>query len=345
MADGAETTIEGESQESATAEAGNAEDLDRDFASFGSEDSPDPEKDMSSDETVTSDLKDKGSDEKTDDEKAAEEATAKETYESSTPEEKAAIDKTEADKAEAEVKEAYERLSPEEKKSADDTKAEKETRETETKKLADDHQLALRSSEKRRADTERWAQGLNQDRLEMKREILILQRKAADPDYDPEKDESLQEVGPTEEQKALRSEQKGRAAASLRASYGTRGQEVTTALLNEYKTLFSEDRVVQEQVRASEMPVEEAIGLVSLSKFFTKWGQDPVAIEASMHEAITKELTPKIRAEENKKILADLKKTSTLPKTLSGVKGATVRDKEKGKSEDSKPRSMEDDFG
>lgn len=337
---------ESQEQEVTDADRASVEALDADFgeASFETE-SPDPEKDTSSEDT-SGVKKDEGSEGKTDDEKAAEVQAAKETYDSSTPEEKAAIDKTVADKAEAEVKAAYEKLSPEEKKSADDTKAEKEVREVETKRIADDHSVVLSRSEKRRVDTERWAQGLNQEQLELKREILILQRKAADPDYDPEKDDSLKDVGPTEEEKAIRSEQKGRAGASLKASYATRGKEVTEALLAEYKEMFLEDRVVQQQVMASDVPVEEAIGLVKLSKFFTKYGQDPDAIITNVRKELTDELTPKIRVEENKKILADLKKTSSLPKTLSGVKGATDRQKTKGSSEgDGKSRSMEDDFG
>ena len=331
-------------EEGKEAEAGNAEDLERDFGEV--EDSPDPGKDTSSIDDDTSVVKDKGSDTKTDDEKAAEAVEAQKTYDSSTPEEKAAIDKTAADKAEAEVKAAYERLSPEEKEATDKKKADIEAHETETKRVADDHATAITRSEKRRVDTERWAQGLNQERLDMKREILILQRKAADPDYDPEKDDSLKDVGPTEEEKDLMSQQKGRASASLKASYTTRGKEVTDAILNEYKEMFSEDKAVQQQVRASEMPVEEAIGLVKLSKFFTKYGQDPDTVIVNVRKELTAELTPKIREEESKRIMADLKKTSNLPKNLSGVKGASTRETNKDKgSEDGKVRSMEDDFG
>jgi hypothetical protein len=144
----------------------------------------------------------------------------------------------------------------------------------------------------------------------------------------------------------LRSEQKGRAGASLKAAYGKYGKEVTDAGLAEYRELFAQDQAVQEQVRAADMPVEEALGLVKLSKFFGKWGQDPDAIEAKIREDLTKELTPKIRETESKRIMADLKKTSAIPKGLSGVKGVTpAKGKKAGEEGDNKSRSMDDDFG
>jgi len=305
--------------------------------------SPDPEKESSGDASG-SEEKESGGEEKTDEEKAAAEVEEKEAYEKLSPEEKEVADKVVADKVAADLKDAYDKLTPEEKKSADDKKAEKETLEAERKTLNASHEEALSKSEKRRADTERWAQGLNQEQLELKREILILQRKAADPDYDPATDESLKEVGPTEEQKAAYSEQKGRAGASLKAAYGKYGKEVTDQGLKEYKELFSEDTAVQQQVMSSDMPVEEALGLVKLSKFFGRWGQDPDAIESKMREEMTKELTPKIRETESKRIMADLKKTSVLPKGLSGVKGTTSRVKETVTEGDSKGRPIEDDF-
>ena len=315
--------------------------LDADFGDF-EEESPES-KDESSDNTSDSEMKE--SDKKTDEEKAAEEAEQKEAHEKLSPEEKAIADKESADKVEADLKATYDKLSPEEKKAADDQKAEKEAREVETKRVTDSHSEALSKSEKRRADTERWAQGLNQAQLDLARENHILRKKALDPDYDPETDESLKDVGPSEEEKDLRSQQKGRAGASLKASYDKRGKEETDKGLAEYRELFAGDRVTQEQVRASDMPVEEAIGLVKLSKFFGKWGNDPDAIEATMRTELTKELTPKIREEESKRIMAGLKKTSVLPKGLSGVKGAATREKvKKGEEVETKGRDMDDDF-
>jgi hypothetical protein len=317
-------------------------DLDKDFGEQSSEEPPESDDKPSGD---ASGSEDKGSEgEKTDEEKAAAEAEEKEAYEKLSPEEKEAADKVVADKVEVDLKAAYDKLSPEEKKAADDEKAEEEALEVEKKRVVDDHAEVLSKSEKRRADTERWAQGLNQAQLDLQRENHILRKKAADPDYDPEKDESLKEVGPTEEQKAAYSEQKGRSAASLKAAYGKYGKEATDSGLAEYRELFQDDRAVQQQVMSSDMPVEEALGLVKLSKFFGKWGQDPDAIESKMRDEVTKELTPKIREVESKRIMSDLKKTSTIPKGLAGVKGATLRDKQKGSGGDEGDEGIEKDF-
>ena len=297
-------------------------DLDLDLVFAEPDESPGETEDKSS--ADASDKKDgQGSEEtaKTEEERVTAEAADKEAYEKMSAEEKVVADKAVTDKTEADLKAAYEKLSPEERKVADSEKATREAAEAETTRVSTEHADALAKSEKRRSDTERWAQQLNQTQLDLQREVHILKRQAADPDYDPENDESLREVGPTEEQKAAASERKGRAGASLEAAYGKYGKDVTEKGLTEYKELFAGDTATQQQVMAAKMPVEEALGLVKLSHFFSKWGQDPDAIEQRMRDEVTKELTPKIRDEESKRIMADLKKTTKLPKGLSDLKG------------------------
>lgn len=288
-------------------------------------------------------------DTKTEEEIAAEEAAAKETYEKLSPEEKTAADKVVADKETADLKEAYDKLTPEERKAADDKTAEEaaaaaaEEKAVTTRQI-DDQGEALFKSEKRRQDTERWAQGLNQEMLQQKREILILQRQAKDPDYDPEKDESLREVGPTEEEKAAQEQRKGRAGASLLSAYEKYGKEKVQKELGEYKTLFAEDVRMQEQVLDAAQPVEEALSVLRLHKFFAEYGQDPEAIVQKIETTLRGSLTPKIREEESKRIMVDLRKTSKIPKGLSGVKGADETDSNK-KGVEADDGSLEKQFG
>ncbi len=271
---------------------------------------------------------------KVEEDKAAEEA--KVTYDSLSDEEKVAEDKKVADAAEATQKAEFEKLSPEEQKVVTDKFAadEKEaaTKEkTDAQARYDEQTIALSKSEKRRADTERWAQERHQEALQIQRENIILQKQAKDPDYDPATDESLKEVGPTEEEKAHASEQRGRAGASMRAAFDKYGEDNVRAELAEYKVVFGEDRAVQQQVRDAEQPVEEALSVLRLNKFFVEFGSDPKVIMSNVETKLRKELTVMIRNEESKRIMADLKKTSKIPKGLSGVKTiGSGDDKEKG---------------
>jgi len=199
-------------------------------------------------------------------------------------------------------------------------------------------------SEKRRQDTTQWAQKLSQEVATLKRDNIILQKKADDPDYDPEKDTSL-DSGPTDEERETVAAQRGRADASLVAAYGKNDEnkEAVDRDLKEYRDTFAQDAVVQQQVIRSAMPVQEALSIVRLSKFFGEYGRDPEAILATMTERLTKELTPKIREEETKSILAGLKKTNVIPKGLSGIKGSSLTEKEE-KSSSSKAGTLEEEF-
>ena len=262
--------------------------------------------------------------------------TSDEKSEEVTAAEKVLADQKTAD----ELKVAYEKLTPEEKAATDAAAA----RDTETRTTLADLKITVEKSDKRNQDTTRWAQGLSRDVADLKRENLILKKQAEDPEYDPAKDTSL-DTGPTEEQKEAAATQKGRADSSLIAAYGkdNENKEAVDRDLKEYRDTFASDPVVQQQVVRSAMPVQEAISIVRLSKFFGEYGRDPEAIIATVTERLTKELEPKIREEETKKILAGLKKTNVLPKGLSGIKesGASGTGKETGSS---KPRTLEEEF-
>lgn len=313
-------------EETGTTTDGSVEEFERTFADTPSE----PEvalSDATGDTTGdTTSGDDKGEEVKVEEVKVEEEKPVEKEVELS-EEEKATTEKVASDKAVEEAKATYDRMTPEQKAAADTAHEEAEksaAKEVETQSKFDELTASLSTSEKRRLDTVKWAQGLNQEHLALKREVIILQKKAADPDYDPETDESLREQGPTAEAIAEQGKREGRATASLQAAYTKYGEQETKAQLTKYRELFSEDALVQQQVASAEQPVEEAISLVKLNEFFTRWGKEPADIESKMREEIGKELTPKIRAE----VLANLKKASKLPKGLSGVKGVAPAEKE-----------------
>ena len=312
-------------------------------------------KETSGDPASDSEEQNEPAPEKTEEELAAEKVTeetaateAKEAYEKLTPEEKTVEDKKVADAEEVTRKAEFEKLSPEEKKTVTD-KFEAEEKEAavkekaETKIRFDEQNQALSKSEKRRTDTERWAQERHQESLQLRRENIILQKQAKDPEYDPEQDESLKEVGPTEEEKDMAAQQRGRTSASMRAAFDKYGEEIVRAELAEYKVVFGEDEAVRQQVLNAEQPVEEALSVLRLNKFFIEFGSDPKAIISKVETKLRTELTPKIRDEESKRIMADLKKTSKLPKGISGVKTAGSITDEK-KETVVKPDSLEKIF-
>ena len=257
-------------------------------------------------------------------------------------EELQAAEKVIADKKVAdELVAAYEKLSPEEKVIADTATA----KDTEIQTTLASLQETAGKSDKRNQDTTRWAQGLSRDVAALKRENLILKKQADDPEYDPTKDTTL-DTGPSDEEKAEISKQQGRADASLTAAYGKNNEnkEAVDRDLQEYRDVFAQDDAVQQQVIRSLMPVQEAINIVRLSKFFKEYGNDPEAIVETMTKRLTAELEPKIRETETKRILAGLKKTNLLPKGLSGVKGAPQGEKGDEGKIPVKERTMEDEF-
>ncbi len=263
-----------------------------------------------------------GSDEKSDELKAAEKVIA---------------DKKVAD----DLKAAYEKLSPEEKVIADTATV----KDTEIQTTLAGLKETVDKSDKRNQDTTRWAQGLSRDLAASKRENLILQKKLADPEYDETKDTTL-DTGPSDQEKADVAAQQGRADASLIAAYGKNNEnkEAVDRDLQEYRDVFAQDDAVQQQVIRSLMPIQEAISIVRLSKFFKEYGPDPETIIDTMTKRLTAELEPKIRETESKRIMAGLKKTSALPKGLSGVKGASHGEKGEEGKVPLKERTLEDEF-
>ena len=350
MADEAGKSIEGEgSPEGETtgseetpltpAESQGEIDLDNVFGDEVETKAPDPSEEK---ETLASG-EEEGKTVKPDGEKeeGSKKGEVKESSEEKSDELKAA-EKVIADKKVADdLKAAYEKLSPEEKVIADTATV----KDTEIQTTLAGLKETVDKSDKRNQDTTRWAQGLSRDLAASKRENLILQKKLADPEYDETKDTTL-DTGPSDQEKADVAAQQGRADASLIAAYGKNNEnkEAVDRDLQEYRDVFAQDDAVQQQVIRSLMPIQEAISIVRLSKFFKEYGPDPETIIDTMTKRLTAELEPKIRETESKRIMAGLKKTSALPKGLSGVKGASHGEKGDEGKVPLKERTLEDEF-
>ena len=265
----------------------------------------------------------------------------KESSEEKSDELKAAENVIADKKVADDLKIAYEKLSPEEKVIADTATAKDAEIQTTLAGLKE----TVGKSDKRNQDTTKWAQGLSRDLAASKRENLILKKQAEDPEYDPSKDTTL-DTGPSDQEKADVAAQSGRADASLIAAYGKNNEnkEAVDRDLQEYRDVFAQDDAVQQQVIRSLMPIQEAISIVRLSKFFKEYGPDPETIIDTMTKRLTAELEPKIRETESKRIMAGLKKTSALPKGLSGIKGAARGEKGDEGKVPVKERTLEDEF-
>ena len=194
--------------------------------------------------------------------------------------------------------------------------------------------------EKRWKDTVSWANQLKQENgqlsaahRELQKQVEILKKQIADPEYDPAADPANQ--GPTSEQIAVQALTVGKTVASRNAAYQTYGKESVDNALTHFHALFGENAIVQQVVQQSEAPVQEAIGMVERYYFEQKYGNTPRAIFA----AIEKEVTEKQRATLRKEILDEIqtgkKKKDGVVEGLSTSRGNSGIDRsENAKSSD-----------
>lgn len=177
--------------------------------------------------------------------------------------------------------------------------------------------------EKRWKDTQAWANKINQEKLQLQQsherlaaQVDQLQKKLADPDYDPAQDPKY--AGPTPEQIAETAIYAGKATASREAAIReaakdfdgdlTKGAEKVHAEIARFSELFGKDEIVQSVVRQSKSPVHEAMAIMERYDFEQKYGSSPrqvyanirKEVEADMRKSIRKELIEELR--EGKKL-------------------------------------------
>src|SRR3990167_488931 len=189
--------------------------------------------------------------------------------------------------------------------------------------------------EKRWKDTATWANKEHQEKLqlqahvnELSKHIDILQKKYADPDYDPANDPKYK--GPSNEDIAEASVNVGKALASRTAAYEMHGKEMVDVSLGKFKELFGENQMIQRIVLDAEAPAFEAMKIVDRYEFEQKYGNNPKAIHAAIKKETETELRKALRKEILDEITAGGDKRASTPTGLSGSRGSNgVGDKSK----------------
>jgi hypothetical protein len=225
-------------------------------------------------------------------------------------------------------------------KSADEKAAEQSDSSDKKKPDASDADESASENpvEKRLRDTHAWANKVNQEKLQLQKQletqqerIDILTKKLADPEYDPAQDPKY--AGPTPEQIAETSLMAGKALASRDAAYREHGQERVDAIVGEFNRLFADNEAMQTAVRTAQNPIHQAMDIVEDFYFKNKYGFKPTQIKESIRKELEADLRKTIRSE----ILAEIREGKTLKdssaKGLSDIRGGNGSESSKFKSE------------
>jgi hypothetical protein len=205
----------------------------------------------------------------------------------------------------------------------------KEEPKAEEKPSAEVKEVAPPSDfEKRYKDTQSWANKVNQENLELKRNLGILSQqlevvnKKLDGTYDPEKDEPklppVEDIVRYAQSEALF---KGRLDSSRAAAFQVHTPEKVE------KMLWADDAPLREiqdnpmvkfRIENSPSPVMEAMDVVKEYMWYKQWGYKPEDIETNIRNDERK------KAEEAamKKLSGNLDLRDRMPSTLGNVKGA-----------------------
>ena len=178
---------------------------------------------------------------------------------------------------------------------------------------------------KRHKDAGSWANAVNQENLALKRQLAetthqfeVLNKKL-DGTYDPAKDDT-KPLAP--EAIASSAMTVGRAASSLAMAHEVYGKEAVESQLQEFNDKFGNHPLVQARVLSSDRPVMEALKVLKEARLFEKYGADPDKMIEAIRKEVETELTPKLREEISKEIMARLQNKDQAPKTLTEIRDA-----------------------
>lgn len=178
---------------------------------------------------------------------------------------------------------------------------------------------------KRHADAAKWANQVNMQNLELKKQLDIINKKL-DGTYDPEAEAKANEIQP--EQLARTAENVGRITASREMAYqmfgngdSAKGEQIVA------QTLWAENAPfraiehlpqVQARVMNSPSPVLEAMKIVEEYAFAQKWGKTPKEIETNIKKAYEKEIEDRV----TKNLLEKMKLKESQPQGISEARSA-----------------------
>jgi len=161
---------------------------------------------------------------------------------------------------------------------------------------------------KRYFDTQKWANKINQENLEIKRQNEALQHqfsilnKKLDGTYNPEVDDVRP---PDPDVIADTADAAGRIKASRAMAVSQYGEEHLNKMLFNPEAPFrqiQDNPVIRMRVLSSDTPVLEALKIVKEKEFFDKWGYDPETIQKRMWESAKAELKEEVLKELKEKI-------------------------------------------
>lgn len=182
---------------------------------------------------------------------------------------------------------------------------------------------------KRYFDTQKWANKINQENLDIKRQNESLQQqfsiinKKLDGTYNPEVDD-IRPPDPTVI--ADTADTAGRIKASRSMAVSQYGEEYLQKMLFSPDAPFRQieaNPVIQMRVLSSDTPVLEALKIVKEKEFFDKWGYDPETIQKKMWESAKAELKEEVLKELKGKISLQEGQPTGIGSARSAAVGAT----------------------
>lgn len=241
--------------------------------------------------------------------------------------------KDEGDTQKSEIKSEGEPVTDEKKAAGEDDKS---------KKAEDDKSQPPDPYEKRWKDTAQWANSVNQQNQALQqqlantnRELAILKKQVADPDYDPATDPAL--AGPSPEETATAALQYGKVVASREAAYGQFGKDQVNEQLNEFNQIFANNEMVQRHVLNHESPTYRALEILEDFKFNQKYGFKPTERYENIKKEVLADARKTLRKEIMDEIEAGATKKSKTTEGLSKVRGGNGT--EKGRQDNTSPQT------
>lgn len=183
---------------------------------------------------------------------------------------------------------------------------------------------------KRYLDTQQWANGLNQQYLELKKNTEMINKKL-DGTWNPEEEAKLSQPDP--KQIFTQAEILGKVKSSSKIAAQKYGADKVQAMIFAEGApfrKFDNDPYIQARVLSSDAPVLEAFAILEENEFRSKWGNDPKTIEENIKKSHEEELTKTITENVTKQLMERLSLKEKQVTTVGEARSAEGSPKESG---------------
>jgi len=201
-----------------------------------------------------------------------------------------------------------------------------EKTKADAKKAADDKAAADLPFKQRLEETQKWAQGINQENTQLrqiaedqKQRLDVLQKKV-DGTW-TEQDEAASQQGHRPEDIASYAKLQGKAIASHAAATRELGAETVNAALAEYYQLFDKNPAMRQALNQSDSPVHEAMAIIDRYHFEQEHGATPKEWIASITKKVSADLEKSLRKSILEEIRAGKSKRENTPESLANTGG------------------------